>query len=77
MKSELLEAAKALPLPERVAFAEAVWESIASEGHEPQLTPAQAAELDRRLEDHRRDPAGGIPWREVKADLERRYNAAE
>jgi len=68
-----LDAAKALPLSERVKFAEAVWESIAEEGHDPELSAVQAAELDRRLEEHRRNPTSGIPWEEVKGDLERKY----
>jgi len=51
MNANLLEAAKSLPLPERIELAEALWESITDEGHEPPLTPAQADELDRRLED--------------------------
>ena len=66
MNADLLEAAKALPLPERIELAEALWESITGEGHEPPLTPAQADELDRRLEEHRRDPKSGIPWEQVK-----------
>ena len=45
MNTNLLEAAKALPLPERIDLAEALWESITDEGHEPPLTPAQAEEL--------------------------------
>src|SRR5438874_374633 len=53
MNADLLEAAKALPLPERIELAETLWESITGEGHEPQLTSAQADELDRRLEEHR------------------------
>ncbi len=39
MNADLLEAAKALPLPERIELAEALWESITGEGHEPPLTP--------------------------------------
>ena len=70
MNADLLEAAKALPLPERIDLAEALWESITDEGHEPPLTPAQAEELDRRLEEHRRNPQSGIPWEQVKAALD-------
>jgi putative addiction module component (TIGR02574 family) len=77
VKLELLEAAKALPLAERVEFAEAVWESIADEAHKLSLTAAQAAELDHRLEAHKRSPADAIPWTEVKSDLERRYGRKE
>ncbi len=62
MNADLLEAAKALPLAERIELAEALWESITNEGHEPPLTPAQAEELDRRLEEYHRHPQTGILW---------------
>lgn len=77
MNASLLEAAKALPLPERIELAEALWESITDAGHEPALTPAQAEELDRRLEEHRRNPHTGIPWEQVKAELERKYGSSK
>ena len=73
MDANLLETAKALPLPERIELAEALWETIANDGYEPPLTPAQAAELDRRLEEHRRNPQTGIPWEQVKAELDQKY----
>ena len=77
MNANLLEAAKALPLPERIDLAEALWESITEEGHEPSLTPAQAEELDRRLEEHRRNPQAGIPWQQVKAELGQKYGRSK
>ena len=73
MNAELLATAKSLPLPERIELAEALWESIMQDGYEPPLTPAQAEELDRRLEEHRRNPEAGIPWEQVKAQLEQKY----
>lgn len=73
MNATLFETAKRLPLAERVELAEALWENIAAEGHEPALTPAQAAELDRRLEEHNRRPETGVPWEQVKAQLEKKY----
>ncbi len=77
MNANLLEAAKALPLPERIDLAEALWESITDEGHEPPLTPAQAEELDRRLEEHHRNPQTGIPWEQVKAELNQKYGSSK
>jgi len=77
MNADLLEAAEALPLPERVELAEAVWENITGEGHEPPVTAAQADELDRRLEEHRRDPKSGIPWEQVKVELDQKYGRAK
>ena len=73
MNTELLTTAKALPLLERIELAEALWESITQDGYEPPLTPAQAAELDRRLEEHRRDQQAAIPWEQVNAELEQKH----
>ena len=47
------------------------------EGHEPPLTPAQADELDRRLQEHRRDPKSGIPWEQVKVELDQKYGRSK
>jgi len=72
MNASVLEAAKRLPLAERIALAEALWEDLAQGGYEPPLTPAQALELDRRVEAHRQHPEDAIPWGQVKAELERK-----
>jgi len=74
MSSNVVEIAKHLPLAERVELVEALWESIAEEGYEPPLTSAQAAELDRRLEAHRRDPSNVISWEVIKEDLLSKYS---
>jgi len=73
MNANLLEAAKALPLPERIELAEALWEDITNEGYEPPLTPALETGLDRRLEEHRKNPHTAIPWEQVKAELAQKY----
>jgi len=66
MSTQFIEDAKRLPLPERVELIEALWESIAAEGYEPPLTAAQADELDRRLEAHRRSPDDVVSWDSIK-----------
>ena len=71
--TEILEAAKALPLVERIGVAQDLWEDITSNGHDPDLTPEQAAELDRRLADFEKYPRDGIPWEQVEADLNKRF----
>jgi len=73
MNETLLENAKALPLADRIQLLEAIWESVAEEGYEPQLTTNQAAELDRRFEAHQNDPNDVIPWNEIKTELESDY----
>ena len=35
----------------------------------PILTDEQKAEIDRRIEEHERDPSAAIPWEEVRAWL--------
>ena len=71
--SEILAAAKALPLEERIEIAEGLWEDITGNGHDSDLTPEQAAELDRRAADARAHPERGIPWETVRAELFSRY----
>jgi len=73
MSSNLLDTAKSLPLADRIELIEALWESIAREGYEPELTREQAAELDRRLEAHQRNPDDVVSWDSIKADLENRH----
>ena len=36
-----------------------------------------AIELDRRLEEYQKNPAAGIPWEQVKAELEKKYGKPE
>ena len=76
MNAEILSTAKALPLSDRVELLDALWESIVAEGHEPPLTVAQSAELDRRLEAHRRNPNDLVPWNQVKTEAEARYHGS-
>ena len=73
MSSNLVDTAKNLPLAERIQLVEALWESLTQEGYEPPLTSEQAAELDRRLEAHHREPENVIPWETIKADLLKKY----
>jgi putative addiction module component (TIGR02574 family) len=76
VNTDLLQAAKALPLPERIELAEALWDSIAEEGYEPPVTPGQSAELERRLDEHRRNPSTAVPWSQVRAELDKKFGAA-
>ena len=73
MSTNILDTAKNLPISERIELVEALWESILQEGHEPELTTAQAEELDRRLAAHEKNPDDVIPWETLKAYLEAKY----
>jgi len=69
MSSNFVDTVKRLPLAERIELVEALWESITQDGYEPALTPAQATELDRRLEAHQRNPEDVVSWESIKEDL--------
>lgn len=66
-----------LTAAERIQLAEELWDSLDPAGKEPPLTPAQAAELDRRLEDYRRFPDAGEPWEVVRERLHSRLHKRE
>lgn len=53
--------------PERLALISALWDSLSDADVAP--TPAQAAELERRLESFERDRAAAVGWEELKAEL--------
>ena len=73
MSTSVLDTAKSLPLAERIELVEALWESIIQDGYEPELTTAQAEELDRRMAAHEKHPDDVVAWETVKADLESKY----
>jgi putative addiction module component (TIGR02574 family) len=63
--AEILDQLRALPSGDRRQVLNQIWEEFADT--EFGLTPAQAAELDRRLEDHMRHPTDVIPWSDIKS----------
>ncbi|OHB71460.1 MAG: hypothetical protein A2V70_08115 [Planctomycetes bacterium RBG_13_63_9] len=58
-----------LSVAERILVVEQIWDSIATEQASLPVTPAQQAELDRRLEAYDRCPEEGASWDEVKDRL--------
>jgi putative addiction module component (TIGR02574 family) len=73
MSTNVLDAAKNLPLPERLELLDALWESIIDEGYDPPLTAAQAEEIDRRVEAHRENPDDVIEWETIKTEINGRF----
>ncbi len=60
-----------LSVAERIQLAEDIWDTIPKASEAPKIPDAQRAELDRRLEAHRKNPDAGSPWEEVKARIAR------
>ena len=62
-----------LSIDERLQLVEDIWDSIAQEANVRAeallLSPAQMAELERRIADADAHPDDGIPWEQVRAEL--------
>jgi putative addiction module component (TIGR02574 family) len=61
-----------LSVEERIQLVEAVWDSIAQQPESLPVTEAQRKELDRRLDEHQKDPRAGRPWSAVRNSLARK-----
>ncbi len=61
-----------LPASERAELAMALWDSLtdAQRGTAMDLSPEEAAELDRRWAEHVENPASAVPWSEVRRKLQ-------
>ncbi len=55
-----------LSVAERIQLVGEIWNSIAEEEGEFELTEAQRKEIDRRLQEYRANPDITVPWKEVK-----------
>jgi hypothetical protein len=75
--TELIEKMRPMPVEEKRAFVEQVWEEYGEElgWVDPELTPEQVAELDRRAERALAHPELCRPLEDVVADLEKRFRA--
>jgi putative addiction module component (TIGR02574 family) len=58
-----------LTVAERIQLAEDLWDSVAQSEEVLELTDAQRAELDRRLQAHHDDPSAAIPWEVFRKEL--------
>ena len=71
MSSEMVfKEASALPLAEQIELCRNLWNGIVG-SHE--LTPGEAALIDRRLQDHLENPDDVVSLAEVKAKLDAKY----
>jgi putative addiction module component (TIGR02574 family) len=56
-----------LPIEERLALVEEIWDSIAADSAAVPLTEAQRAELQKRIEEDDAHPDDLTSWEQVKA----------
>lgn len=70
-KMEILEELRRMPAAERREFVETI--DLEFGDFDDELTPEQAAELDRRAEEFRQNPQAGIPWEQVCENARQRF----
>ena len=56
-----------LPLEERLALVEEIWDTIAADSGAVPLTEPQRAELEKRIAEDDAQPHDVTPWEQVKA----------
>lgn len=54
-----------LSIPERIQLVEDIWDTIANEPEEIELTADEKRIIDERLEAYHRNPDLGSPWEDV------------
>jgi len=68
--SEILQ----LPVTERLAVAEAIWESLSAEPDSASVPLWHLDEVKRRLETFRANPEGTQSWSDLKARLSEEFS---
>ena len=67
--TELRAHIRRLSVAERMALVDEIWESLRDDPAAVEVTAAQRAELDRRIEASAMDPAASAPWSVVRERL--------
>ena len=58
---------------DRLALAQALWDSVHDDLEDQPLAPALRAELERRVALADADPSRGVPWEAVRAAAKARW----
>jgi putative addiction module component (TIGR02574 family) len=61
-----------LPVEERLALVEDIWDSITADSAALPLTDVQRDELDRRLAEYETNPDDVVPWEELRESITER-----
>ena len=62
-----------MSVPERILMVEAIWDSIAENDEQVELSAETKQLLDERLEAHKNNPKEGSSWDEVKARIKSQF----
>lgn len=62
-----------LGIDDRIAVAQAIWQSIEEESPPLFLTESQRKELERRLVEHESKPNDVVPWEQIQAEAHDRW----
>jgi putative addiction module component (TIGR02574 family) len=62
-----------LSVPERILMVEAIWDSIAENDEQVELSSETKHLLNERLEAHKNNPNEGSSWDEVKARIKSQF----
>ena len=68
MKYDLFEQIEKLTVAERIELLGKIWDSVARDNDDLELTQAQKDELDRRVREFEADPSIGRSWDEIKTE---------
>ena len=62
-----------MSVSERILMVEAIWDSIAENDEQVELSAETKQLLDERLEAHKNNPEEGSSWDEVKARIKSQF----
>jgi putative addiction module component (TIGR02574 family) len=74
MSIDLTEILK-LSVPEKLEVMEILWDSMVSAGEEPPIPDWQIEEIERRIEEHEKNPQATYTLDEVRERILGRYGA--
>jgi putative addiction module component (TIGR02574 family) len=69
MNADILDQARSLSVSDQLELIEALWAEISAREATPLPTPAQQAELERRLDDLERYPDDVKAWADANAEI--------
>ncbi len=69
--SAALAEIKTLSIEDRIQLVQAIWDTIAEEQTQPDLTESQKKDLTRRLAEMDANPKNVLTWEEIKASIKR------